>query len=362
MNKILYNSAFKADPNGHGGNRRTSQIQELVNLAGLEICNFNTESLSKGSIYDICINAIQFLAKNKVKFSPYPRVIGACGHQYKIYKHYLEQHQSLKILLWEATRNYIASYVAKEVKFKLIAFPQNLESFVGHTDFFTRKCLPDSLENELLHLAKADAIFCISREEQWLLQLHGINADFLPYYPPQAILSNLLVVRQHRETLENNRFLILGTTANSPTLVGMIEQIKLLDQISKDINFHVDIAGYGTEKLKEFCQSPIFTLHGTVSSEKLNYLLLNAKAILIHQKATSGALTRIPEMLIAGIPVIGNSHACRSAFHYPGVYCYDNQVELAELMSQNLHTPPILDRPVAAENRFIQYLKHLAEI
>ncbi|NJR76340.1 MAG: glycosyltransferase family 4 protein [Scytonema sp. CRU_2_7] len=142
----------------------------------------------------------------------------------------------------------------------------------------------------------------------------------------------------------------------------MIQQIQLLNQISKNVDFHIDIAGYGTEQLQEYCDGPNFTLHGTVDQGKLNYLLSNVKAILVHQKAGAGALTRIPEMLIAGVPIIANSNACRSAFDYPGVYCYDNQVELAAFMNKSLDFPPILERPVAAERRFIDCFKHLVSL
>jgi hypothetical protein len=267
-----------------------------------------------------------------------------------------------KLLLWEETSNYLIPCVAKEAMFKIIAVPQNLESLViGNVNSFTQKGLPENFENEVEYLSKADAVFCISREEQWLLKLRGINADFLPYYPPKLIFLNLLKIRELRSSLQSKNFLILGTAANPPTLIGMIEQIWWLNQIKKEVDFQVDIAGYGTEQLKEYCDHPTFTLHGTVDSSKLNHLLSNAKAVLVHQKAGVGALTRIPEMLVAGVPVIANGNACRSAFNYSGVYYYDSQTELADLMSKQLNSPPILPRPIEAEKRFINCVKQLAQ-
>ncbi|MGH8000607.1 MAG: hypothetical protein ACREPR_14555, partial [Brasilonema sp.] len=284
------------------------------------------------------------------------------GWAYRFYRKAFTKHSDVKLLLWEANREYclIAPYVAKDFQFKVLAVPHNIEALVpGNTDPFTGKSFPLSLENELKCLSQADSVFCISREEQWLLRSYGIEADFLPYYPPKSILSELLEFRRIRDGLIANRFLILGTAYNPPTYLGMIQQIQLLNQINKNVDFHIDIAGYGTEQLKEYCDGPNFTLHGTVDQGKLNYLLSNVKAILVHQKAGAGALTRIPEMLIAGVPIIANSNACRSAFDYPGVYCYDNQVELAALVNKSLDFPPILERPVAAERRFIDCFKHL---
>ncbi len=360
MKKSILNATiFKLEPNGNGGNHRATQIAELVNLAELEVSAVKNISTTRWSRY---INGIRFLAKHPFKIHFSPKMIGLCGYYYQTYKHAIEQHTSVKLLVLETTNNYICIYAAKEKNFKILAVPQNIESLVlGQKDPFTRQFLPESLENEIKYLAKSDAIFCISREEQWLLRLRGIDADFLPYYPAKSILSNLLEIRKLRNHLQNQKFLILGSATNKPTLVGMIEQIQWLNQLEKAINFEVDIAGHGTEQLKEYCDRPNFTLHGTVDSQKLNHLLINAKAVLVHQKAGVGALTRIPEMVIAGIPVIANGNACRSAFSYPGVYCYDNQSELADLMSKPLDSPDILPRPIEAEKRFINCLKQLAD-
>lgn len=66
-------------------------------------------------------------------------------------------------------------------------------------------------------------------------------------------------------------------------------------------------------------------------------------------------------MLIAGIPVIANSNACRSVFSYQGVYCYDNESELADLMSKQLDSLSVLQRPLEAEKRFTDCLQQLTQ-
>jgi len=360
-NFILRDTYFSSNPNGHGGDRRTSQIAELVSLAGYEVSDIDKDiATNKWTRF---LNGIRFVAQHKFKVEPFYR-FGACGFPYQIYRNAFTNHSGVKLLLWEATRELflIAPYVARKAKFKVIAVPHNLESLVvGQIDHFVGRGFPESFENEMKHLSQADAVFCISREEQWLLNLRGLNADFLPYYPPKPILANLLNLREARKSSLNQRFLILGTAMNQPTLVGLIEQIQWLNQIRKEINFEVDIAGYGTEQLKDYCNNPSFTLHGTVDSQQLNDLLINAKAVLVHQKAGVGALTRIAEMLSAGIPVIANSNASRSAFGYPGVYCYDNKNELVELMSKQLDLPAMLKPPSAAQKRFVDCLKNLAQ-
>lgn len=357
-NQILRISQFVGSSDGDGGARRTLQIQELVAQAGLEICEIKSIPTFRWERY---ISGINFLAKYRSEFPFLPQIISKCGHQYIAHQNFLKRHTGTKTIIWEETKNYITPYVAREYGFNVIAIPQNIESLVsGAIDPLTGQNLPESFENEVKYLKKADFVFSISREEQWLLKLRGIDADFLPYYPPQKILLNLREIREIRKTSKKNKFLILGTASNPPTRIGMIEQLHLFNRIAKKINFEVDIAGYGTECLKEYCSHPEFTLHGTVSSEQLNLLLINCKAVMVHQKAGVGALTRIPEMIIAGIPVISNSNACRSAFNYPGVHCYDSEVELAELISKYLDMPNILERPIEAENRFINCVKELS--
>lgn len=368
MPQILRYSKFEPNSEGHGGHRRTSQISELIHSAGFGIHEVTQTQSTAIQRYRY---GIQFLLKYHPKLFPSRPTVSGCGQQYLSCLQSLHQYSGKKIAIWEMTVNYVAPYIAKDKGFKILAMPHNLESFVAdYIDPFTGETLPASLENEIKHLAQADRIFCISREEQWLLKLRGIEADYLPYYPPQPILHNLLSIRKLRQTSEKQRFLILGSADNLPTLTGMVEQLQWLENIRKTLDCQIDIAGYGTERLQQSSDffkagtsqhpNPKLNLLGAVEPEKLNHLLIHAKAILIHQRAGSGALTRIPEMLIAGVPIIANSNACRSAFGSSGLYCYDSESELMDWMNQPLATPEILPRPVTAERRFTDFLKELA--
>lgn len=358
MKTILRNSVFEAKADGNGGHRRTAQIDELVRLAGFAVKDVKPLPSTRLERYQL---GIRFLLRNSFPISSV-RTAAVCGHEYLNHKTNFEQHLGKKVILWEKTVTFTTVHAAKEFGFKVIALPHNIESLVpGQSDPYTHKPLPESLENELQHLAKADAIFCISREEQWLLKLRGIDADFLPYYPAKPILEELLKVRELRQDSQKKRFLILGSANNSPTYQGMLQQIEWLSQINDKDEFEVDIAGYCTELLAPHCNHPKFNLIGAVDAQKLHYLMLNAKAVLVHQQAGAGALTRIPEMLIAGIPIIANSNACRSAYDYPGIYCYDNQSELVGLINRTFEDPPLLNRPLDAEQRFIQCLRDFAE-
>lgn len=354
MRSVLHSSQFAVDFHGHGGNRRTAQIIELIHDAGFSIREVEPVKSSRLSRY---LAGTYLISKHSFKIFPSYKAIGVCGYHYLNYQHSIRQHEDGNLLIWETTNNFVAPYAAKDAGLLVLALPHNLESLViSQTDPFTRETLPASFENEIKHLAMADNVFCISREEQWLLKIRGVNADFLPYYPPRKIFSNLLKIREKRCDSPKQRFLILGTAFNPPTMVGMLEQLRILEQLRHELDFEVDIAGYGTEKLREHCPDDSFNILGAIDSEKLDTLLIHAQAILVHQRAGVGALTRIPEMLIAGVPVVANSNACRSAFNYPGVYCYDSKAELLELLSKKLDTPCLLQRPIEAEARFFKWL------
>ena len=66
------------------------------------------------------------------------------------------------------------------------------------------------------------------------------------------------------------------------------------------------------------------------------------------------SLTKIPEMLAAGIPVIANRIAARSASHFSGVYIYDSLEELHDLLNKQFGeiTIPSLSKNVEA--RFVR--------
>ncbi|GAP97597.1 glycosyltransferase family 1 protein [Leptolyngbya sp. NIES-2104] len=359
--QVLVDTFFDNQPNGHGGNRRTAQIAKLVERANLEVVQFERTFLkTPRERYLAGLSAIAnpktyfFIAKHRLNVARSLTGLSFCGFQRKLYEQVLEKHTGSPVLLWEATKNYIAPYVAKEKGFKVCALPHNLESLVPNQAAFF-----ESLSTEANALAKADIVFCISREETWFLRLSGANAHYLPYYPPKAIVDQLIEIRQARKTTSNDRFLIVGGAGNPPTRQGMIEQITWLKQLRQQIEFQVDIVGFKTESLTSYCDVNI-TVHGAVSTEQLSKFMTHAKAALVHQTPSSGALTRIPEMLVAGIPVIANRNACRSAFDYAGIHCYESIIELLNLMQQPLEVFEIPPPPIAAEKHFIDCLQKLA--
>lgn len=201
-------------------------------------------------------------------------------------------------------------------------------------------------------------VFTISREEQWLLGLFGIDADHLPYYPTDNVKAYLLNIRAEREqksqTNKPKNILLLGTFFNGPTMLGYID---LLNYISKIDDLIINVVGFGSEALKTY-SSPKIKIWGSVDNEALRQIIIDNDIAVIHQPPTTGALTRIPELLIAGIPIFSNQTASRSYAHEAGIYVYYNFEELHNLIdTAPLNISRIPERPLQAEKRFIDTIR-----
>jgi hypothetical protein len=100
-------------------------------------------------------------------------------------------------------------------------------------------------------------------------------------------------------------------------------------------------------------------IHGRLELTQLCDLMASSEKAVVFQTRGSGALTRIPELLLAGLPVICNPHAARSAQHYDGVEIFDTDEELVALLNTRAPIPRPPGRPVQAENRLIKRLREL---
>lgn len=252
-------------------------------------------------------------------------------------------------------------YLAQNIGKKMITVPHNVESlcYTG-VDLQSGKPMLGWLYEDIKRLKMCDAVFCISKEETWLLQIYGINAHYLPYYPPKAAEEYLLNIRKKRQERIPNRipkFLVLGSAENLPTLFGMVEVLEYLGS-HEELPFEVHVAGYKTEEFLQQVIHPQIVYHGTLSKEELEQQLVETDALVINQSATSGALTRIVEHLIAGIPVVASFGAARDYYQINGVHVYYSLDELiAILKSFQFREIAVPQRDQNAEHRFIDEIR-----
>lgn len=362
---IFKHSNFDASSFGHGGERRSAQIEEILRSRNI---SFKDITLPRISV-KLFLSYLHILVYDVIKLFPWK----INTSKVKLYIFELVKSYSIAnnlnlnnedVFIWESTylnRRFILKGV-KRSNARIVAVPHNLESLVPtQKSPFTDKISPFWLDEEIKMLKHCDLVVTISREEQWLLELHGIATIYLPYFPTKQVYDFLIAIKQKREVSERQTkhgFIILGTAVNPPTFLGITKLLNFLEDCSLPENTTINVIGFGSEKIKEnMKKNDNVKIIGTVSNEELSHYLETTKGVIIHGAPSSGALTKIPELLIAGVPVLVNETAARSYFNYSGVYIYHNGLELLDLLSSELSPPGAFDCISTYEDQFVERLK-----
>ena len=281
------------------------------------------------------------------------RLLGRYGRRLAAMIRFFTAQPRGSCVVWTLSGDFVVPRAASLCGLPLVAVPMTFESLVpwshdvlGGGDGWAK------LRFEVEHIALAESVFCISAEEQWLLAGFGVPADLLPIYPAESLLRHLIALRARRLQTRQRHVLILSSS-NPTNLTGLRHLIDLISGRIAGLLPPILLAGHGLERFREGIDPAVVAVEGTVNAERLDELMVSAKAILIYQHFGTGALTRIPESLAAGIPVVCNSLAARSARHYAGVYTFETADELAGLLRRDLGTPPVPRRPEEAEARLI---------
>lgn len=328
------------NPHGDGGSKRSAQIEEYWRSKDVEFIDEKFDLPKQYSIVQAIVwiyRAIHFIGRNVgwrqyggIK-EKYHAILIYALRMPAIYDKYVGQDVTF---LWENTQDVASMYLMKAAGAKIIGYPHNLESLVPmQLDPLTHKQSPYWLYEEVERLKLCDEVYCISKEETWLLQLFGVNARYYPYYPPKEVESELVEIKKKRAARKNHekkQYLILGSATNPPTRMGMQNLIDYLEQ-QKGENYSIHVAGYNTEMLHVSGGTVIN--HGTVTTEELGELLISTDGIIIYQPTTSGALTRIVENRIANIPIYANFGAARDFYNQADVHVYNEIEELYDLLN-----------------------------
>lgn len=374
--KIFFLSEFlKVEGIRHGGNERAAQVHELLAQCGdvIHVLQYRPRLLSNASSalsdrMDVVLRWIpiflrglnpslpaslkRFKSLQGIKFA------GLSDHLFSRMRKSGFGSQDILVLEAQLVCYYPLVAKARRRGAKVIIVPQNLDSLApGYINPSTGENALDWFKWEIVKMKSATAAFCISREEQWLLRLWGIDAYYLPFYPIKKREEELHSIRAERNNASKDIFLVMGSALNSPTRIGMMQlanHLKNNDDWLKSVK--IVVVGNGTEKLKEYFGGKAEVL-GTVSDEVMIDLWIRSKACLIHQPPTTGSVTRIVELLIAGIPVIANSNAARSHFGIDGLHVYEDLAEISAGLLDNLACPLV---PTVDENYFERFRSFVA--
>ena len=359
MKRIVCNTKFRLDPFSDGGSKRSVQIRELLkrnSIAFIDDPFTLPKNASRLQLAKLALRAISFIHRH------YPNRIKSLSRYIHLTKYYalripivLDKYKDQNVdFLWENTNDRDMLYLLKATGHKVIGMPHNLESLV-----FSKSV--EALEEEIDYLRHCDVVFAISKEETWLLRLLGLNAYYLPYYPPKDVESFLNSIRSKRELKAPNSrksFLLLGSATNTPTRIGMQA---LIDYVStQELTYNLLVAGYGTESLNKVTNKSISFL-GALSNEELEKMLIETDGVIIFQPPTTGALTRIPEMLTAGVPVYVNFDGARNYLGNEGIKLYISFEDLVCQLDKCITiSPSSFVRDNNAEKRFLDYLSDYA--
>lgn len=359
---IYTHSHFEPDEFSNGGCKRTAQIREILNKNNIpfKIADFEPYKPKPRSLSSY-IRGVAYNKRPRLNL----RNDHNTGAYIKAFERFIDENEP-SLFIWEslANQHFLLGNELYKRKIPFIALPHNLESLLIDNHSFTSNVnSPNWFTEELKYLRYPNKVFTISLEERWLLSIYGIEVDYLPYYPTIAVNAYLLNIRAEREKNKKSgttkKILLLGTFYNKPTMQGYVDLLSQSEKF-KDIIFNV--AGFGSEILKSYNSSNI-KIWGSVDTTLLRELLIENDIVILNQPPTSGSLTKIPELLIAGIPIAANHNASRSFYGVNGMHTYHNYQELIDLIHAiSPATPDIPAPPVAAEKRFVDYIKTINRV
>jgi hypothetical protein len=211
----------------------------------------------------------------------------------------------------------------------IVAMCQNIESLVPGQVKKGRQ--NDLLGKEIDCLKLCHLVVTISREDHITLNNFDVNSFYLPYYPVEAIAKKMLEIRDIRKSNSTKDLLFIGSARNKPTQKGILKLVEAWNGYNfADLGENLLIAGYSTEDLSCYIKGERIKLLGTLTTEELYHYLSTVKACICYQEDGTGALTKIREMLIAGIPVLANIHAARSYYDADGLIEFSSFQEFEE--------------------------------
>ncbi len=337
MKTAIYISDYYYNPFGDGGFKRTSQIYSLLNESGYKI------EFKQSGYRQILPSKFKKLAYIFSRKGVYTNVT-SLSKKYNIeqaIKHYTKLIKDYDLIVWDCgigkpNYDYLLPIAAKAAQKKIIAICHNLDSLVPSKEsYLSGQISPNWLNEELKYLRECNLVITISREENWLLKLHQINSAFIPYDPNDIneLYNSLMRVKEKRRnnSTSSSYLLVIGTVLNPPTYQGTFELLSFFQHK----NYHVKVAGYGTESLVEFNNHTISIL-GSVDQNQLEDLLINCKAVVINTQWSSGALTKIPELMVCGIPILANEPAARTFYNAPSIFEFSSLEELEIIIETEL--------------------------
>jgi glycosyltransferase involved in cell wall biosynthesis len=327
---IIHFSRFPSWPSGDGGIRRTIQIRDILNeLAPISISN------ADGDLQDVSINSPDedyycslwdtSISEDVAKRHEFAlRCVTALSSTLRADVAIVDDPIFFQPLVDHLTK----------LGVPIIGIEHNIETLIQGQMAAARQI--KLFEKEIEYFKKCDLVITISHEDTVLLKNFGVNAVVLPYYPNRHLREPFERIRNERAGNGVKKdYLLLGSAYNVPTGAGMYELAKRWNGSSALKGHLLHIAGYGTEKFHDMtgAAGARVKILGPVSDDTLVELLTRVRACVIFQENGTGALTKISELLVAGVPVLANHHAARSYHNMQGIREFDDFTSLERIIT-----------------------------
>lgn len=194
-----------------------------------------------------------------------------------------------------------------------------------------------------------DAIFSAGIARTWLLsrlecgflQASGLQASYVPYYPVGEAEESLRAIR-HQRRREAGLFVICGggNAQNQMALENFLQQLR-----KQDLPVGARIAIAGVTQMPEHWTAHLdgsIQFFGRLPKADFDALLARAQAVLVPQTCGFGCMTRVADMLCAGIPVVADAIVANGTGGMPGVhYVMDAPGAWSEALHEALKLPAI---------------------
>jgi glycosyltransferase involved in cell wall biosynthesis len=369
MKRVLYFSRFMPTCDAGGGSRRLMQMLELLE-------DFNCEVVSSARA-----DRIEKKALERIQAGQAGSVLARPAFFRSSLNLWCESRRNAARRLHAFSRHW-SRYLQRTIKpdlilvddpvyfrplvttasrlhIPVIAVCHNLESLVYNQA--SQRLILDLFREEIAVLSRCSVTITISQEEALLLNNLGARALFVPYYPPRPILERLRAVRRQRAAGKKDGVMLIGNVKNAPTREGMLQAVAFWrENRLENAAGRLMVAGYDTEKLAaKLKDASGVEFLGSLSNEQLDDILCRVKACLCYQERGAGALTKICEMLIAGVPVAANTVAARSYHGMAGVVEFRGLEELQPALERLMDAPEKIPAPAPPDNqRLLQIIRN----
>jgi len=345
----IYFSRFKPTVDRGGGSRRTVQVlrafdeRDIRFVTATQPYPFDREFFEKirsprgGWFKKNLITGGEYPYWTKTRREVVYRLRNISTHWAKLF----DRDHTVRLVLMDDPL-YFAPLAEKLFKsgIPVAAVCHNIESLVASNVDPAHRL--DLFKLELEMFARCEIVITISREDTTLLNNFNDNANavFFPYYPVEDIRRRLTAIRRKREKTGGSKpkenYLMMGTAINNETREGMLKMIRRWETVGASAyGGKLLVAGYDTDTfLGEVKSSDNVEFLGPLDNDEHDRRLSEIKAFTCYQERGGGALTRICEMLIAGVPVVANSHAARSYYDKKGVVEFRDFTGLGDALAE----------------------------